>query len=36
MRKIDGCDMDEVGTSENISKTIAILGERWRPQTAKK
>ena len=32
MRKIDVCDMEEFGSSE---KTIAILRDRWWPQTAK-
>ena len=35
MRKIDGCDIEKFGTLDSSEKTIAILGERWRPQTAK-
>ena len=35
MRKIDGCDMQEFGRLESSEKTIAILGDRWWPQTAK-
>ena len=33
--KIDGCDMDKIGTVDSSDKTIAILGDRWWPQTAK-
>ena len=32
MRKLDACDMKGFGSSE---KTIAIVGGRWCPQTAK-
>ena len=35
MRKIDECDMENFGTVESIEKMIAILGDRWWPQTAK-
>ena len=36
MRKLDVCDMEEfVGRLESSEKTIAILGDRWWPQTAK-
>ena len=35
MRKSDVCDMEEIGGLESSEKTIAILGDRWRPQTAK-
>ena len=35
MRKIDMCDMEEIGRPESSEKTIAILGDRWWPQTAK-
>ena len=35
MRKSDGCDMEEFGRLESSKKTIAILGYRWWPQTAK-
>ena len=34
-RKLDACDMEEFGILENSEKTIAILGDRWWPQTAK-
>ena len=34
MRKIHESDMD-FGTLDSSEKTIAILGDRWRPQTAK-
>ena len=36
MRKICACDMEESGRLESSEKTIAILGDRWWPQTAKK
>ena len=36
MRKLDVCDMEEFGRLENSEKTIAILGDIWRPQTAKR
>ena len=35
LRKIDACDMDKFGTLDSSEKTIAILGDRWWPQTAK-
>ena len=35
MRKIDKCDMEEFGRLESSDKTIATLGDRWWPQTAK-
>ena len=35
MRKLDGCDMAELGRLESSEKTIAILRDRWWPQTAK-
>ena len=35
MRKIDECDMEKFGTLDSSEKTIAILGDRWWPQTVK-
>ena len=35
MRKIDGCVMEKFGTFDSSEKTIAILGDTCRPQTAK-
>ena len=35
MRKLDECDIAKFGTLDSSKKTIAILGDRWRPQTAK-
>ena len=35
MREIDECDMEEFDTLGSSEKTIAILGDRWRPQAAK-
>ena len=35
IRKIDECDMEKFGTLDSSEKTIAILGDRWCPQTAK-
>ena len=35
MREKDDSGMEEFGTLNNSEKTIAILGERWWPQTAK-
>ena len=35
MRKIDGCDREEIGTLDSSKETITILGDRWWPQTAK-
>ena len=34
MRKLDVCDMEEIGRLESSEKTIPILGGRWCPQTA--
>ena len=35
MRTLDVCDTEELGRLESSEKTIAILGDRWWPQTAK-
>ena len=35
MKKLDECDMEEFGRLESSEKAIAILGDRWWPQTAK-
>ena len=35
MRKVDECGMEKFGTLDSSEKTIAILGDRWWPQTAK-
>ena len=35
MRRYDGCDMEEFGRLKSGEKTIAILGDRRWPQTAK-
>ena len=35
MRNLDVCDMEEFGRLQSGEKTIAILGDRWWPQTAK-
>ena len=35
LSKLDVCDMEEFGRLESSEKTIAILGDRWWPQTAK-
>ena len=35
MRKLDECDVEEFGRLESSEKTIAIVGDRWWPQTAK-
>ena len=35
MRKFDECVMEEFGRLESSEKTIAVLGDRWWPQTAK-
>ena len=35
MRKIGECDMDKIGALDSSEKTIAILEDRWWPQTAK-
>ena len=35
MRRIDECDMDKFGALViDTEKTIAMLGDRWWPQTA--
>ena len=36
MRKLDEGGMDKFGTLDSSEKTIAILGDRWWPQTAKR
>ena len=35
MRKIDECGMEKFGALGSSEKTIAILGDKWWPQTAK-
>ena len=35
MGKMDECGMEKFGTLGASEKTIAILGDRWWPQTAK-
>ena len=35
MRKLDECDMEEFGRLDSSQETMAILGCRWWPQTAK-
>ena len=35
MGKKNECDMGKFGTPDGSEKTIAILGDRWWPQTAK-
>ena len=35
MRKLDVRDMEKFGRLESSEKTIAILGDKWWPQTAK-
>ena len=35
MRKIDEGDREKFGTLDSSEKTIAILGDKWWPQTAK-
>ena len=35
MRKIEGCDMEKFGTLDSSEEMIALLGDRWWPQTAK-
>ena len=35
MRKFDVCDMEEFCRLESSERMIAILGDRWWPQTAK-
>ena len=34
MKKVDECGMEKFGTLDSSEKTIAILGDRWWPQTA--
>ena len=36
MSKIDESGMQKFGTLDSSEKTIAILGDRWWPQTAKR
>ena len=35
MRQFNACDTEEFGRQKCSDKSIAILGDRWRPQTAK-
>ena len=35
MRKLDVCGMEESCRLESSEKTIAVLRDRWRPQTAR-
>ena len=35
MRKTDEYDMEKFGTLASSEKTIAVLGDRWWPLTAK-
>ena len=35
MRELDQCDVEEFDTLGSSEKTIAFLGDRWWPQTAK-
>ena len=35
MRKINECDMETFGALDSSQKTIAILGDKWWPQTVK-
>ena len=35
MRRLDVCGMEEFGRLESSEKTVAILGDRWWPQTVK-
>ena len=35
MSKFDVCQMEEFGRLDSGEKTIAVLRDRWRPQTAK-
>ena len=35
MREMEECDMERFGTLDESEKTIATLGDRWRPQAAK-
>ena len=34
MRKLDVRDMEKFGRLESSEKTVAILGDKWWPQTA--
>ena len=36
MRKIDECDVQKFGPIDGSKQTIAILGDRWWPQTTKR
>ena len=36
VRKLDVCGMEELGTLGSNEETIAMLGDRWWPQTAKR
>ena len=35
VRKVHGCDMEKFGALDSSEETIAILGDRCRPQTTK-
>ena len=35
MKKLGECDMEEFGRLESSEKTMAVLGDRWWPHTAK-
>ena len=35
MRKLDVCDMETFGILDRSEKMIALLGDKWWPQTAK-
>ena len=35
MRKLHECDMEKFDTLDSSDETIAVLGDRWWPQTAK-
>ena len=35
MRNLDGCGMEKLGTLNSGEKTIAVVRDRWWPQTAK-
>ena len=35
MNKLNECAMGKLGTLDSSERTIAILGDRWWPQTAK-
>ena len=36
MKKVDEGGVEELSTTDSSEETIAILGDRWRPQAAKK